>query len=83
MSLYSEERQNLIDLLGILMGCNQTDDFGTDIEYFIYDLEYGTSWKENSITDDTGRSFDLHSPEALYDYLVESYQLRLNNRKEP
>lgn len=41
------------------------------IEYFIYELEYGTVPGDKTITTCSGKQFELKSPEDLYDAIVD------------
>lgn len=45
------------------------DDF-SDIVYFVYDLNYGKNWNENSLTENDGTPIDISTAEKLYDYLI-------------
>lgn len=40
-----------------------------DIEYFIYDLEYGTKYKKGCLRQH-GKNIDISTAEKLYDYLT-------------
>ena len=53
----------LIDLLKFIMNDKE------DIEYFIYDLNYGEDWKPGMIMDGD-KDIDLSSAEKLYEYLT-------------
>lgn len=44
-------------------------DYGTDIDYYIYELEYGKRAEEFKF-DDLGKTWVLNSPEILYDYII-------------
>lgn len=39
------------------------------IEYFIYNLEFGSEWEPGCI-EDSGKDIKMQTPEDLYDYLV-------------
>ena len=41
----------------------------SDIDYFIYELDFGKRWTEHSLTQN-GVSIDISTSEKLYDYLV-------------
>ncbi|MBP3325091.1 MAG: hypothetical protein J6L77_01555 [Coprococcus sp.] len=47
-------------------------DKGSDISYFIYELDYGKDYHEGCISDENG-NIDFSTPEKLYDYLVKGY----------
>ena len=59
----------VIELLEKAMDVEPNDVYGSDISYFVYDLDFGKNWTESSITID-GVSVDISTPERLYDYLV-------------
>ena len=54
---------SIIDALKIEM--NDKDEW---IDYFIFELDFGRDWKPDSVTD-KGKSVDMSSAGALYDYL--------------
>lgn len=67
----SEYKTIIIRLLEKEMNAEQLDEvYGSDIQYFIYDLDYGTKWKPDSITESDGTSIDISTAEKLYDYLL-------------
>ncbi len=41
-----------------------------NIDYFIYELDYGRKYEPGMITDEDGRAIDLSTSEKLYDYLT-------------
>ncbi len=41
-----------------------------NIDYFIYELDYGRKYELGMITDEDGRDIDLSTAEKLYDYLT-------------
>ena len=64
----------MIEMLCDLMEIeyNRDPHIGDDIQYFIYDLNFGKSKDavEAIITD--GKTYDLSTAEKLYDYILES-----------
>ena len=42
----------------------------TDIEYYIYDLEWGRKWKPGTITDEFGNDVPMGTLDDLWDELV-------------
>ena len=58
---------NLINIIVDLLKQNLNDT--DDIEYFMYELDYGKEWKTGMITVDD-IDIDLSSAEKLYDYLI-------------
>lgn len=60
----------LIDALNVMF--NQKDDkYGTDIEYFIYEIDFGRDFKMGDYTCN-GENIDLSTPEKLYDWLIKN-----------
>jgi len=53
------------EILGDEMG--DKDDW---IFYFMYDLDYGTAYKEGDIAEKDGTIIDLSTAEKLYDFLI-------------
>lgn len=45
----------------------------SDIEFFIYDLNYGTEWTKESITNKNGDYIDISTEEKLYNYLKDNF----------
>lgn len=41
-----------------------------NVDYFIYELDYGRKYEPGMITDENGRDIDFSSAEKLYDYLA-------------
>lgn len=60
----------VIKLLEEIFQCPVDKYVGSDISYFIYDLNFGEDWKPGSITDKDGNDIDHSTAEKLYDYLV-------------
>jgi hypothetical protein len=71
---YSGLQNAIVFLLEKMFNLEVDSRFGSDISYFIYDLEFGKNWTSNSITID-GVSIDISTPEKLYDYLIEREKL--------
>lgn len=67
---YSDVIDMYVRMLEEAMDAEVDDLFGSDISYFIYDLEYGKKWTETSITDADGKPIDISTAEKLYDFLV-------------
>lgn len=42
------------------------------IEYFIYELDYGRKYEFGMITDENGQDIDIHTPELLYDFILDN-----------
>lgn len=43
---------------------------GSDISYFIYEIDFGRAWTPDSITEIDGTPIDISTAEKLYDYLL-------------
>lgn len=76
------------DLFGATMGHTEKiveilqivfKDKGDWIGYWIYELEYGSRWKEDSITEADGTSIRLQTIEDLYKFLMEEMNSDTNN----
>ena len=61
----------VVDLLNKTMELRETEEYGTDIDFFVYELDFGNEWDENSLIVD-GKPIDISTPEKLYDYLISS-----------
>ena len=46
------------------------DDHFEDIEYFVYELDYGRKYKPGMVTDGDGKDIDLSTEDRLYDWLM-------------
>ena len=57
-------QDELIDVLQMYF------DNGGDIEYFIYDMEFGKKYEPGMVTEADGTEIDYSTPEKLYDYLM-------------
>ena len=55
-----------------------------DVDYFIYELNYGADWKRDSIRDADGTSINISTPSKLYDYLVQNEEecLKQENKEQ-
>lgn len=63
---------NFIDLIRYCSNDRNVHDF-SDIEFFIYDLDYGTKWTKESIIDKNGDYIDISTEEKLYNYLKDNF----------
>lgn len=69
---------DLIYLLDVAMGTDFDKEADGDddtysmtmIEFFVYEADYGRSYKEGLVTDELGNPIKLDSAEALYDLLA-------------
>ena len=62
---------HLISILNHMFYPNYNKSTFSDIEYFIYDLNFGKGWTETSITE-KGTSIDISTADKLYDYLIKN-----------
>ena len=70
IGLYGAECSAMVDLLSLAMGLEVGTCDGNEIEYFIYDLNFGKDYKEGCLTDMNGTPIDISTTEKLYDYIV-------------
>ena len=66
----------VVKLLEEFFHCPIDECVGSDISYFIYELEFGQEWEPGMIIDKSGNDIDLSTVEKLYDYLVKEYKLK-------
>lgn len=52
--------------------CGKQDYTVDDIDYFVYELEFGKQWKPGMICEND-KDIDWSTAEKLYDYMVERY----------
>ena len=68
---------NYLELLAEICHCDATDEYGTDIDYFIYETDWGKDADEYSITetDEDGNEVEikLNTVEDLWDYLAKQH----------
>lgn len=72
IGLYGAECSTMIDLLSLAMGLEIGTRDGNEIEYFIYDLDFGKDYKEGCLTEIDGTPIDISTAEKLYDYITET-----------
>lgn len=68
--VYSKYETLVLDLLKEALGLDPEIDW---IEYFLYDLEFGSKFKTGCVVEADGKAVDLSTPAALYDYLQSYY----------
>lgn len=66
----------IVDLLNILVQDFPDDYVGSTIDFFIYDLNWGKDWTEDSICEADGTPIRLSTFEELYDYLEQHYSVQ-------
>lgn len=62
---------SVIELLSYLVNPIRPDLAKEDIEYFVYELDFGREFEIGNIMDKDGNPIDFSSAEKLYDYFVE------------
>ena len=68
---YGKCIDKIVSLLSKIMHCKDIDVYGTsDIDYFIYELDFGKKWPEYRAYDEHGALIPMRTPEELYDYLI-------------
>lgn len=65
-ALSISHEQIVVDLLSNMF--NNEEDIG----YFIYELDYGTKYKDGMIAENNGDIIDLSDSGKLYDYLIKN-----------
>lgn len=60
-----------IRLLEINLNLEPNEVYGTDISYFVFELDFGHKYEPGMVTDENGNEIDISSAEKLYDYLTE------------
>lgn len=73
--IYNDIQPKIIEMLCDLMEIEYNADphIGDDIQYFIYELNYGEDkYAKEAIINEDGSKVDLSSAEKLYDYLLEN-----------
>jgi hypothetical protein len=60
----------VVRLLEEIFQCRIDEHIGSDISYFIYDLNFGQDWEPGMIIDKDGNDIDHSTAEKLYDYLM-------------
>jgi hypothetical protein len=50
-----------------------------DIDYFIYELEWGTKWTIDCYTEEDGTPIDISTVEKLYDYIKKEVKKEKTN----
>lgn len=72
LNIYGNVTPKLIEMLCDLMSIkyNENPDIGDEIQYFINELDYGKNEGSDKAVEFDNMTFDLSTPEKLYDYLV-------------
>lgn len=67
---YTKYKKALIDLLVAAVSDNY--DAREDIEYFVYDLSFGSRWSPGCVMEVDGTDIRMETVEDLYNYIVEN-----------
>ena len=70
IGLYGAECSAMVDLLSFAMGLEVGTWDGNEIEYFIYDLNFGKDYKKGCLAEMDGTPIDISTVEKLYDWIV-------------
>lgn len=60
----------MVHTLNVMFDQFETDAYGSDIDYFIFELKFGENPHGFKMTDKNGNKIDLSSAEKLYDYIT-------------
>lgn len=66
---YDKYESAMVDLLA---AATSSKDYNSleDIEYFIYELDFGAEWQEGFLTDAKGATIKFQTSKDLYDYIT-------------
>lgn len=64
----------VVKLLEEIFHCPTDECVGSDISYFIYELDFGQEWEPGMIIDESGNDIDLSTVEKLYNYLIREHK---------
>lgn len=73
--LFPTLEDTVVKLLEEIFHCPIDKYVGSDISYFIYDLNFGQNWEPGMIIDENGNDIDLSTAEKLYDYLMKGKEI--------
>lgn len=60
----------LIHSLNVMFDLKETKEYGSDINYFVYDLQFGRNPYDLKIEDKDGNEIEIENAEQLYDYII-------------
>lgn len=74
VSVFNEVVPKMIEMLCDLVEIEYNKDrhIGDEIQYFIYELDYGKNKGSDKAVEFDNKTFDLSTPEKLYDYILDS-----------
>lgn len=71
---YGKCIDKIVSLLSKIMRCEAIDAWGTnDIDYFIYEMNFGKRWPEYTVYDENEKPIPMRTPEEFYDYLIKEH----------
>lgn len=72
--VFNEVVPKMIEMLCDLVEIEYNNDrhIGDEIQYFIYELDYGKNKDSDKAVEFDNKTFDLSTPEKLYDYIIDS-----------
>ena len=59
-----------IHTLNVMFDLEETLTYGSDIDYFVYELDFGQNPDDLHIEDEDGNEITWHNAEELYDYII-------------
>lgn len=57
-------------MLTKLLGLENDEIYGSDVDYFVDELNFGKDWKPGMVSDKDGNDLDWCTPEKFYDWVV-------------
>lgn len=68
-------------VIKLLCKLTHDDEIYSDIDYFIYELDYGREYKKGMVKDSDGNEINFSNAEGLYDYLLKVYNHSTKQKK--
>ena len=60
----------MVDTLNVMFDLDTNTSWGSDIDYFCIELDFGRKYRPGCIKDENGNEILLSSAEKLYDYIT-------------
>ena len=79
--VFSNFVDEYIKSLSTLIGLENDRYTYNDLDYFIFELDFGKEYKEGCVKDDDDVIVDFSTPEKFYDYIYETHKEK-ENREE-
>ena len=70
-SKFAESVDKIQDFLEDLLDIERNDLYGTDIDYYMWELDFGEKWEPGTITDSEGNDIPLRNSEDLWELIKE------------